>query len=196
MDIAKHIRESRGHTNFVPISGGCNVKIRNLSFSSDHHRTIVKKWKRLIKDGDITEVQYDIPRSCGKCKALMPDAIEMFRHIRHHHQRDGPVNWRIVVRCSVLAPCNAATTTTNQHNSVKRWYNKSVKTDSWQFYCITAAQDCLLKFNFFIMDFAEEIPLLDLEIPLSLDPADVPKFYEAFKQFDVQNTGFVLISVR
>ena len=54
----------------------------------------------------------------------------------------------------------------------------------------------MLKFNFFIMDFAEEIPLLDLEIPLSLDPADVPKFYEAFKQFDVQNTGFVLISVR
>ena len=59
-----------------------------------------------------------------------------------------------------------------------------------------SAQDCLLKFNFLIMDFAEEIPLLDLDIPLSLDPADVPKFYEAFKQFDVQNTGFVLISVR
>ena len=74
--------------------------------------------------------------------------------------------------------------------------NKSVKTDSSQFYCITAAQDYLLKFNFFIMDFAEEIPLLDLEFPPSLDPADVPKFYEAFKQFDVQNTGFVLISVK
>ena len=59
-----------------------------------------------------------------------------------------------------------------------------------------SAQDCLLKFNFFIMDFAEEIPLLDLEIPPSLDPADVPKFYEAFKQFDVQDTGFVLISVK
>ena len=46
------------------------------------------------------------------------------------------------------------------------------------------------------MDFAEEIPLLDLEFPPSLDPADVPKFYEAFKAFDVQDTGFVLISVK
>ena len=46
------------------------------------------------------------------------------------------------------------------------------------------------------MDFAEEIPLLDLELPLSLDPADVPAFYEAFKEFDDQDTGFVLISVK
>ena len=46
------------------------------------------------------------------------------------------------------------------------------------------------------MDFAEEIPLLDLELPLSLDPAEVPKFYEAFKEFDDQDTGFVLISVK
>ena len=89
MDIAKHI-ESRGHTNFVPISGGCTVKIRNLSFSADHHKIVVKKWKRLIRDGDITEVNYDIPRTCGKCKAVIPDAIEMFKHIRqrHHHQHD------------------------------------------------------------------------------------------------------------
>ena len=46
------------------------------------------------------------------------------------------------------------------------------------------------------MDFAEEIPLLDLELPLSLDPAEVPKFYEAFKEFDDQDSGFVLISVK
>ena len=93
MDLAEHI-ESRGHRNFVPISGGCNVKIRNLSFSADHHKTVVKKWKRLIKDGDITEVDYDIPRACGKCKAVIPDAIEMFKHIRqhHHHQHEGPMD--------------------------------------------------------------------------------------------------------
>ena len=46
------------------------------------------------------------------------------------------------------------------------------------------------------MDFAEEIPLLDLEPPLTLDPTEVPKFYEAFKEFDDQDSGFVLISVK
>ena len=46
------------------------------------------------------------------------------------------------------------------------------------------------------MDFAEEIPLLDIEFPPSLDPADVPKFYEAFKAFDDKDTGFVQISVK
>ena len=93
MDLAEHI-ESRGHTNFVPISGGCNVKLRNLSFSADHHKNVVKKWKRLIKDGDITEVSYDTPRACGKCKAVIPDSIEMFKHIRQLHlpQPTGPVN--------------------------------------------------------------------------------------------------------
>ena len=45
------------------------------------------------------------------------------------------------------------------------------------------------------MDFAEEIPLLDIEFPPSLDPADVPKFYKAFKAFDDKDTGFVQISV-
>ena len=43
------------------------------------------------------------------------------------------------------------------------------------------------------MDFGEEIPLLALDTPLN--PADAPKFYEAFKEFDEQDTGFISISV-
>ena len=46
------------------------------------------------------------------------------------------------------------------------------------------------------MDFAEKIPLLDLKPHLSLDPDDVPKFYEAFKEFEDKDTGYVLISVK
>ena len=46
------------------------------------------------------------------------------------------------------------------------------------------------------MDFAEKIPLLDLKPNLSLDPDDVPKFYEAFKDFEDEDTGYVLISVK
>ena len=42
-------------------------------------------------------------------------------------------------------------------------------------------------------DYGEEIPLLHLDTPLN--PADAPKFYEAFKEFDQQDTGFVLIRV-
>ena len=84
MDLAKHV-ESRGHTNFTPITGSCHVRVQNLSFSSEHHKTIIKKWKRLIKDGDITEVTYDSPRSCGKCRAVLSDSIDMLKHIRDNH---------------------------------------------------------------------------------------------------------------
>ena len=42
------------------------------------------------------------------------------------------------------------------------------------------------------MDFGEEIPLLD-DTPLN--PLDAPKFYEAFKEFDQQDTGFISITV-
>ena len=42
------------------------------------------------------------------------------------------------------------------------------------------------------MDFGEDIPLLD-DTPLN--PLDAPKFYEAFKEFDQQDTGFISITV-
>ena len=84
MDLSQHV-ESRGHTNFEPISGKCDVKIRNLSFSAKHHKNVIKKWKKLIKDGDISEVRYDTPRACGECNAIICDAIDMFKHIKDKH---------------------------------------------------------------------------------------------------------------
>ena len=84
MDLASHI-ESRGHTHFVPIAGGCGVRLKNVTFSPDHHKVVRKKWKRMVKDGDITSVSYDMPRPCGKCNALMSDAIDMFKHIKENH---------------------------------------------------------------------------------------------------------------
>ena len=39
----------------------------------------------MVKDGDITELSYDKPRHCGKCKAVMSDAIDMIKHIRDSH---------------------------------------------------------------------------------------------------------------
>ena len=84
MDLAHHI-QSRGHTHFVPVVKSCEVKLTNLTFSAQHHRTVVKRWKRMVKDGDITELSYDKPRHCGKCKAVMLDAIDMIKHIRDSH---------------------------------------------------------------------------------------------------------------
>lgn len=38
-----------------------------------------------MKDGDITEVKYKEPRKCGKCEAVLEDAIDMFKHIKDVH---------------------------------------------------------------------------------------------------------------
>jgi len=62
-----------------------NVKLKNLSFSSIHHRKVVKLWMNHIKEGRIISVEYDDPRACIKCKLVMFNAIDMFRHIRDVH---------------------------------------------------------------------------------------------------------------
>merc|ERR1712029_627229 len=62
-----------------------NVKLKNLSFSSIHHRKVVKLWMNHIKEGRIISVDYDDPRACIKCKLVMFNAIDMFRHIRDVH---------------------------------------------------------------------------------------------------------------
>ena len=84
MDIASHMVNTN-HQNFVPIQNRVGVRIPNISFSSDLHKTVLKKWKQLVKDGDITEVEYDQPRRCGKCGLSLSDAIEMFKHIKEDH---------------------------------------------------------------------------------------------------------------
>ena len=61
------------------------MKIRNISFSKDFNKLIIKKWKRLVKDGDITELEYKEPRKCGKCGIVVEDAIDMFKHIKDVH---------------------------------------------------------------------------------------------------------------
>merc|ERR1712029_893247 len=45
-----------------------NVKLKNISFSSIHHRKVVKLWMNHIKEGRIISVDYDDPRACIKCK--------------------------------------------------------------------------------------------------------------------------------
>ena len=59
--------------------------MKNISFSQDLNKLIIKKWKRLVKDGDITEVKYKEPRKCRKCGIIVEDSIDMFKHIKDVH---------------------------------------------------------------------------------------------------------------
>ena len=59
------------------------VKINNISFS--HNKVVIKKWKRMVLDGDIKEVRYSTPRKCKKCSLIFVDAIDMFKHIKDIH---------------------------------------------------------------------------------------------------------------
>ena len=84
MDIASHMVKTN-HQNFIPIQNKVGLRVQNISFNSDLHKTVLKKWKQLVKDGDITQVDYEQPRQCGKCGLTFSDAIEMFKHIKEDH---------------------------------------------------------------------------------------------------------------
>ena len=75
------------HQNFVPIKNKLNISVQNLSFSKDYHKIILKKWKTLVKDGDITEVDYEQDKTCGKCGLMFGDAVDMFKHIKDMHTK-------------------------------------------------------------------------------------------------------------
>ena len=61
------------------------VKINNISFSPHYNKVVRKKWRRMVLDGDIKEVQYSTPRKCKKCSLSFVDAIDMFKHIKVIH---------------------------------------------------------------------------------------------------------------
>ena len=84
INISKHIEETN-HMNFVPIDDKANVKMSNISFSPHYNKVVRKKWRRMVLDGDIKEVQYSTPRKCKKCSLIFVDAIDMFKHIKDIH---------------------------------------------------------------------------------------------------------------
>ena len=92
INISKHIEETN-HMNFVPIDDKANVKMSNISFSPEYNKVVIKKWKRMVLDGDIKEVQYSTPRKCKKCSLSFVDAIDMFKHIKviHIHKQSSTV---------------------------------------------------------------------------------------------------------
>ena len=77
--------KSTNHLKFIPINDNTRVNIKNISNSEEFNKVIIKKWKRLVKDGDITDVSYKIPRKCLKCEIIVEDAIDMFKHIKDVH---------------------------------------------------------------------------------------------------------------
>ena len=84
IDIARHMT-AKNHQNFVPIKKKLSINVQNLSFNPNYHKTVIKRWKNLVKAGDITEVSYANPRVCRKCNIVMDDAVDMFKHIRDVH---------------------------------------------------------------------------------------------------------------
>ena len=84
IDLAGHINAT-SHQNFSPIKETVKVKLNNLSYTSEHNATIIKKWRRLVKDGDITSIKYSPPRKCKKCDMVFEDSVDMFKHIKSSH---------------------------------------------------------------------------------------------------------------
>jgi len=84
IDIAAHMK-STNHTKFIPINDNTRVQMKNISYSKEFNKVIIKKWKRLVKDGVITEVSYKKGRKCQKCEIVVEDAIDMFKHIKDVH---------------------------------------------------------------------------------------------------------------
>ena len=91
MDIAKHMT-AKNHQNFVPIRKKFSINVQNLSFNPNYHKTVIKRWKNLVKAGEITEVAYTQPRVCRKCNIAVDDAVDMFKHIRDVHIKNLETN--------------------------------------------------------------------------------------------------------
>ena len=72
---------------FLSLRKRSKVRINLCNISQDflYHHQVVRNWRRRIKDGDITSVEYDLPRKCTKCSNVLSNAIDMFRHIRDAH---------------------------------------------------------------------------------------------------------------
>ena len=84
IDMAGHIA-STNHQKFAPIKTTMGVKISNVSLKVEHNKTVIKKWRRLVKDGDISAVRYSMPRKCTKCDEVLEDSVVMFKHIKEVH---------------------------------------------------------------------------------------------------------------
>ena len=84
INIGQHI-EKTNHMNFVPIKNQAHIRLKNISFNPEYHKTVIKSWKQLVKDGEITDVDYSRSRKCVKCNLSFNDAIDMFKHIKDKH---------------------------------------------------------------------------------------------------------------
>jgi len=84
IDLAGHMK-STGHQSFEPIGNQVRVNLQDIAHSPVHHRSVVRRWKRLVREEVITDVEYEQPRKCLKCQFSAGDAIEMFKHIRDAH---------------------------------------------------------------------------------------------------------------
>ena len=84
IDLAGHINTT-SHQNFAPIKDKMNLKLKNVSFSSEHNAIVIKNWRRLVKDGDITRFKYSPAKKCSKCDSVFEDSLDMFKHIKSSH---------------------------------------------------------------------------------------------------------------
>ena len=84
IDLAGHINTT-SHQNFAPIKDKMNIKLKNVSFSSEHNAIVIKNWRRLVKDGDITSFKYSPAKKCSKCESVFEDSLDMFKHIKSSH---------------------------------------------------------------------------------------------------------------
>ena len=91
INLSRHIEETN-HTNFAPIDHRVKIRVKNISFNPHFNKLIIKKWKRLVKDGAIKLVKYSPPKICNKCNLVFEDAIDMFKHIKDFHVYKKKIN--------------------------------------------------------------------------------------------------------
>ena len=81
IDIGEHMTTT-GHTRFEPIIIDTNVRMKDITVNPEYSKLVMKQWKKMLKNRDI---EYSHSLHCPKCKRVITDAVDMFKHIKDMH---------------------------------------------------------------------------------------------------------------
>ena len=90
IDITAHLRET-GHQNLQPIKDWVlpirrrrMLRVQNIAYTKEWGPRVRKCWKRMVLADEITVDDYQSPRACLKCRAVISCASDMFIHLKSH----------------------------------------------------------------------------------------------------------------
>ena len=92
-DISAHLMET-SHQNLEPIKDWVlpirrqrMLRVQNIAYSREWGPRVRRCWKRMVLADEITVDDYQSPRSCLKCRAVINCASDMFIHLKSHLEK-------------------------------------------------------------------------------------------------------------